>query len=140
MAGLAPVHIDNDLVEWDYGDLEGLTTTEIQQPYPGWSIWDGPWPGGESAAAVAARADRLIERITGSGASRVALVGHGHFSRVLAARWVGQTVRRPDGCFSIPRTWSELGWLRGEECPALERPATNRLNDGGGRPGQLWAQ
>ena len=114
IAGLAPVRIENDLVEWDYGDLEGLTTTEIQRRYPGWSVWDGPWPGGESAAVVAARADRLIEGITGSGVSRVALVGHGHFSRVLAARWVGQTVEAARWLLLYTATWSELGWLRGE--------------------------
>ncbi len=115
LAGLAPVRIEDDLVEWDYGDLEGLTTPEIQQRYPGWTVWAGPWPGGESAAAVAARADRLIEGITGSGARRVAVVGHGHFSRVLGARWVGQTVETARWLLLYTATWSELGWLRGEK-------------------------
>jgi broad specificity phosphatase PhoE len=114
LAGLAPVRIDNDLVEWDYGDLEGLTTPEIQRYYPGWALWDGPWPGGESAAAVVARADRLIESLAGSGASRIALVGHGHFSRVLGARWVGQTVEAARWLLLDTATWSELGWSRGE--------------------------
>lgn len=48
LAGLAPFEIDEDLVEWDYGELEGETTAQIQERYPRWSIWNGPWPGGRS--------------------------------------------------------------------------------------------
>ena len=63
LAGLEPIQIEDDLAEWDYGDFEGLTTTEIQERYPGWSVWDGPWPGGETAAEVVARADRVIDAL-----------------------------------------------------------------------------
>jgi broad specificity phosphatase PhoE len=113
LAGLAPFEVSEDLREWDYGDLEGLTTPEIRQRYPGWTIWSGPWPGGETAADVAGRADRLLARLQGSGAARVVLVGHGHFGRVLGARWarvsveVGQWLQFDTAC------WSQLGWDRG---------------------------
>ncbi len=117
LAGLTPLQIDDDLVEWDYGDLEGLTTVEIRETYPGWSIWDGPWPGGETGSDVAARADRLIDRLTSSDAELIALVGHGHFSRVLAARWVGENVTVGRWLFLDTGTWSELGWVAGS--PAL---------------------
>jgi len=91
LAGLTPYEIEDDLQEWDYGDFEGLTTAEIHEKHPGWSIWNGPWVGGETAEEVEARADRVIARVRGLGpGSRVALVAHGHFLRVLGARWVGQ--------------------------------------------------
>jgi broad specificity phosphatase PhoE len=114
LAGLVPFTTDDDLAEWDYGELEGLTSAEIQLRYPGWSIWQGPWPGGETAAEVVARAHRLIDRVSRRQASRVALVGHGHFSRVLAACWLGQSVAAGRWLDLDTATWSELGWSRGE--------------------------
>ena len=86
---------------------------EIQERYPGWSVWDGPWPGGETAAEVAARADRVIDVLLRSGATRIAVVGHGHFSRVLAARWLGQDLAVASRLLLDTATWSELGWFRG---------------------------
>ena len=62
LAGFEP-QIDDDLVEWDYGDLEGLTTDQIQARYPGWSLWSGPWPRGETPDHVAKRADTVITRV-----------------------------------------------------------------------------
>jgi broad specificity phosphatase PhoE len=114
LAGLVPFTTDDDLAEWDYGELEGLTTAEIQVRDPGWSIWQGPWPGGETAVDVTARADRLIDRVLRREARRVALVGHGHFSRVLAARWLGQSVAAGRWLDLDTATWSELGWSRGD--------------------------
>ena len=91
LVGLTPV-LSDDLREWDYGDYEGLTTPEIQKSAPGWTIFTGAPPNGETAEQVAARADRVISRVisnmAGAGGD-VALFGHGHFLRVLAARWVG---------------------------------------------------
>ena len=101
------------MTEWDYGELEGLTRPQIQDRYPGWSVWDGPWPGGETADDVAARADRVIDVLLGSGATRVAVVGHGHFSRVLAARWLGQDLSVAGQLLLDTATWSDLGWFRG---------------------------
>jgi probable phosphoglycerate mutase len=112
IAGLAPFVVCQDLGEWDYGDLEGLTTAEIQERLPGWSIWMGPWPGGETPDEVAARADRVIETVLDSGAARVGLVGHGHFSRVVAARWVGGDVSVGRWLDLDTGTVSQLGWYR----------------------------
>jgi broad specificity phosphatase PhoE len=86
LAGLTGTEVD-DLVEWDYGDYEGRTTAEIREEVPGWTVWDGPVPGGERLDEVAARADRVIAGIEAAGED-VAVVSHGHFLRVLAARWL----------------------------------------------------
>jgi broad specificity phosphatase PhoE len=114
LAGLTPYEVTDDLREWDYGELEGRTTAEIRQRYPGWTIWSGPWPGGETAADVAIRADRLIARLRRTEASLLALVGHGHFGRVLAARWVGAEVAVGRWLELDTATSSHLGWDRGD--------------------------
>jgi len=80
--------ITPELREWGYGAYEGLTTAEIQVQNRGWTIWTGTPPGGESAAEVGARADRVIARATAANGD-AALFGHGHMLRVLAARWLG---------------------------------------------------
>lgn len=77
-----------DLREWGYGGYEGLTTAEIQVENPGWTIWTGTPPGGELADEVGARADCVIARAVAADGD-VALFGHGHMLRVLAARWLG---------------------------------------------------
>ena len=83
-----PAKIDPDLREWDYGDYEGLTTAEIQKHAPGWTIWTGTPPNGETAGQVAERAERVLARVRDEKGD-AALFGHGHFLRVLAARWIG---------------------------------------------------
>ena len=89
LAGLAgAAQVDDDLAEWDYGDLEGRTSAEIRGEIPGWTIWSGPVPGGETAAQVGARADRVLARARAAGGD-VALFAHGHLLRVAAARWLG---------------------------------------------------
>ncbi|MEV6278370.1 acid phosphatase [Nocardia sp. NPDC051832] len=88
LAALGDFTLDDDLVEWDYGDYEGLTTPQIRETAPGWTIWTGAVPGGESAAQVRARADRVLGTAEPALAERdVVLVGHGHFSRALITRW-----------------------------------------------------
>ena len=87
LVGMVP-EIDNDLLEWDYGAYEGLTTPEIQKSAPGWTIFTGSVPNGETVDQVGARADRVIARAVAAGGD-VALFGHGHLSRILAARWIG---------------------------------------------------
>ncbi|MFG2666750.1 histidine phosphatase family protein [Streptomyces sp. NPDC048387] len=98
LAGLAGGLPDPDLHEWDYGGYEGITTAEIQRTRPDWSLWtDGVPPGdaahpGENAAQVGARADRVLARaaeVLRSGGGDVVLVAHGHFLRVLTARYLG---------------------------------------------------
>jgi len=81
--------ITDDLAEWNYGEYEGRTTKDIRAEVPSWTIFNGGAPGGESADEVAARADRLLERAVDAGGV-VAMFSHGHFLRVLGARWIGQ--------------------------------------------------
>jgi broad specificity phosphatase PhoE len=88
LAGLsADAQLRDDLLEWDYGDYEGLTTAEILAERPGWQLWRDGCPGGESATDVGVRADRVVAEIVWSHAN-VAVFSHGHMLRVLGARWV----------------------------------------------------
>jgi probable phosphoglycerate mutase len=79
---------DPDLVEWDYGDYEGLTTPEIRERVPGWTLWDNGVPAGERVSEVGRRADRVIARALAQDGDTLC-VAHGHLLRVLAARWLG---------------------------------------------------
>ena len=88
LAGLLP-QLRDDLVEFDYGAYEGITTAQIRERHPGWYLWRDGTPGGETAADVGHRVDRVIEEALGADGD-VALVAHGHVLRVLAARWVGE--------------------------------------------------
>jgi broad specificity phosphatase PhoE len=91
LAGLHDFEIEPALVEWDYGSYEGLTRPQIREKDPDWSIWDDGAPDGESPAEVAARVDKVIDRIrTVDG--RVLLVAHGHVLRALAVRWIDHRV------------------------------------------------
>jgi broad specificity phosphatase PhoE len=89
LAGLGEVAQERvDLMEWDYGAYEGRTTTEIREERPDWTLWREGVPGGESAADVGARADRVIAELRAAGGD-AAVFAHGHLLRVLAARWLG---------------------------------------------------
>jgi broad specificity phosphatase PhoE len=76
-----------ELMEWDYGDYEGLTTAQILATRPGWDLWRDGCPGGESAVQVGARADRVIAELAGIDGD-VAVFSHGHMLRVVGARWI----------------------------------------------------
>jgi probable phosphoglycerate mutase len=78
-----------DLVEWDYGRYEGLTTPQIQEIHPNWSLWRDGCPGGEQAADVGRRTDRVIAEVRGVDGD-VLIFAHGHVLRVLTARWLGE--------------------------------------------------
>jgi probable phosphoglycerate mutase len=80
--------IVDQLREWNYGEYEGLTTPEIRQRRPDWSLWRDGCPGGESPAQVQARAEAVIARLQAVDGEALAFA-HGHILRVLAARWVG---------------------------------------------------
>ena len=112
------VVIDDDLREWDYGDVEGMRTDEIRERQPGWTIWTGPWSGGETIDDVAARADRVLDRVRDVDGDVLAF-SHGHLLRVLAARWLGQAPTA-GGMFALSTaTISLLGWER--ETAVIER-------------------
>jgi broad specificity phosphatase PhoE len=119
LAGYGDVlELDPDLAEWDYGELEGLRTPEIREVHPGWTIWEGPWPGAESIDEVGARTDRVIARARAAD-SDVLIFAHGHLLRVLAARWLGLPPAS-GGMFALATaTISVLGWERG--APVIER-------------------
>jgi probable phosphoglycerate mutase len=87
LAGFDGADVRDDLLEWDYGAYEGRTAAEIRTERHGWSLWRDGVPGGETAADVGARADRVVEELRTSGDALV--FGHGHLLRVLACRWVG---------------------------------------------------
>ncbi len=121
LAGLGDrAEIEPNLVEWDYGDYEGLTTPQIREQVAGWTVWTHPCPGGETAAEVGARADAVLDRVRPAlGHGDVALVAHGHLLRVLAARWLGWPPEAGVHLLLDPSTLGELGDDRG--VPALAR-------------------
>jgi broad specificity phosphatase PhoE len=80
-----------DLHEWDYGEYEGLTTPEIRERDLGWDLWRDGCPGGEAPDQVAARADRVLERLRGVAGDGLAFA-HGHILRVVTGRWLGMKV------------------------------------------------
>jgi probable phosphoglycerate mutase len=117
-AELAGLHVDElteDLAEWDYGDYEGRTTDEIRGKVPNWTVWTHPIPGGESSEHVGARASRLLDRVcTALSSGDVILVGHGHFSRVLVARWLEMSASEGVRFGLDPAGTTVLGSERGE--------------------------
>ena len=110
LAGYGEVaEVEPDLIEWDYGDYEGVTTKAIRENHPGWTVWNGTIPNGESLDEVATRADRVIERARATDGD-VALFAHGHILRILAARWC--ELAPVEGC-RLPletATLNVLGW------------------------------
>jgi len=116
LAGYGPAESLDDLREWDYGADEGLTTPQIRESRPGWTVWmDGP-AGGETASDVAARADRVTELVR-SVDGPVLAFSHGHFSRVLGARWLGLEVSDGAHLALSTASVSVLGWER--DTPAV---------------------
>jgi len=94
LAGLTVHEVSPLLVEWDYGDYEGLTTHEIRTETPGWLLWTYGCPGGESVDQVSMRADQAVSYGLEQMPDRdVVFVGHGHFSRSVVTRWVEQPLR-----------------------------------------------
>jgi probable phosphoglycerate mutase len=115
LAGFADAVVDDDLVEWNYGDYEGLTTEQIREKVPNWTVWTHPIPHGEGAEQVGKRASKLLDRVASAmREGDVVLVGHGHFSRVLVSRWL--ELSASDGVrFGMdPAGTTVLGSERGE--------------------------
>jgi broad specificity phosphatase PhoE len=91
LAGFADAELDDDLVEWDYGDYEGLTTAQIREDRQGWELWTDGAPHGEMPADVSARADAAVERAAqrcDSGNDSI-VFGHGHMITAMTVRWIG---------------------------------------------------
>jgi probable phosphoglycerate mutase len=141
LAGFADrMQIVPDLTEWDYGDYEGLTTPEIHEQDPDWSLWRDGCPGGESPAEIGARVDRVIELAVGrgpeaadagAGVAAGAGVGdtiafaHGHVLRVLSARWIGLEARGGERFALAPAGIAKLGHEHATR--VIERWNTTRL-------------
>jgi broad specificity phosphatase PhoE len=120
LAGYSPMLVTEAAAEWDYGDLEGLSSAEIQQSHPGWSIWAGPVPGGEDAAAVTKRIDGLLEELRSAAADGpVVVFSHGHASRCIAARWLDEPVTAGRHYWLNTGAVSSLGYEHGR--PVLLR-------------------
>lgn len=116
LAGFPTAEVVEDLQEWDYGEDEGRTTAQIRAHRPGWTVWtDGP-AGGETAGEVARRADRVIALARATDGPVLAF-SHGHFARVLGARWLGLPVADGAHLRLSTASVSVLGWER--ETPAV---------------------
>lgn len=118
LVGFADATVDEDLVEWAYGDYEGVTTIEIRKTVPGWTVWSHPVPGGETPDQVTERLDRVIAKARASS-GRTLVFAHGHSLRALTARWLQQPAT--DGRYYRldTSTLSVLGYER--ETPVLLR-------------------
>jgi broad specificity phosphatase PhoE len=127
LAGFGDVaRICDDLAEWDYGEMEGLTTEEIRAERPGWDIWkEGPI-GGETLDEVARRAERVVNLVL-SGSGDFLVFAHAHILRIIAATWIGLEPLCGRSFSLSPATVSVLGWER-------ETPVVSCWNDAGGDP------
>jgi broad specificity phosphatase PhoE len=110
---------DADLVEWDYGDYEGLRSVEIHSKRPDWQIYRDGCPGGESPAQVGARADRVLKRARGIPGD-VLIFSSGHFLRMVAARWVGLEPIGGQYFDSGTASLSALGFENTKDHPVIE--------------------
>jgi len=118
LAGLGQIaKIEPDLIEWNYGEYEGLKTEQIRLTRPGWSVFRDGCPGGESVGQVAARADRVLTLVRASKGD-VALFAHGHILRVLATRWINLSASFGEHFLLDTATFSVLGYYR--ESPAFK--------------------
>ncbi len=112
LCGLAgDAQVRADLLEWDYGEYEGLTTAQIRADRPDWVLWRDGCPGGESAAQVGARADRVLGELA-AGEGNAAVFSHGHMLRVLGARWIALGPENGGRLGLSTAAVSVLGWER----------------------------
>lgn len=119
LAGLGSrMEIEPDLMEWDYGEYEGLTSKEIKRSAPNWMVFTDGCPSGETPEQVGARVDRLIHRIR-PVAGRVAVFAHGHLLRVFVARWIGFPPSAGQHFLLDTSTVGVLGYYQG--VPAVKR-------------------
>jgi broad specificity phosphatase PhoE len=134
LAGFADAEVDPDLVEWNYGDYEGKTTAEIRSARPDWQLFRDGCPGGESVAAIGARADRVVARLRALDGDAL-LFSSGHFSRVLAARWLGLDPSAGRLFVLGTASLSILGYEHGRDEPAIRLwNELRHTTDRGGNP------
>jgi probable phosphoglycerate mutase len=113
LAGFADrADVEPDLMEWDYGDYDGLTAEEIREGRPGWTPWNGGFPGGETLEQLGERADRVLARVRDVDGD-VALFGHGHMLRIITARWLEKPPIDGSRYYLATGSVSILGWERG---------------------------
>ncbi|MFT4245834.1 MAG: histidine phosphatase family protein [Micrococcaceae bacterium] len=119
LMGIKDYTIEPNAVEWDYGDYEGVNSADIRKKNPDYVIWDNGVPNGETIEEVADRADAVIAKIRDAGHENSLVVCHGHFSRILAARWLGLPPITGKHFLMETAHISILGWDK--KCPALEK-------------------
>ncbi len=115
LAGFPDAQVEEDLAEWFYGDYEGITTLQIRETVPGWTLWTHGVPNGETAEHVSTRLDRVVAKLRayGTPGGPPALVfAHGHSLRCLAARWLGLPVTEGRLFTLDTATVSVLGYER----------------------------
>ena len=115
LAGFGSAVDDERLLEWDYGDAEGRTTSEIREEVPGWSVWTHPITGGEALESVAARVDPLVAELADPEVTTL-LFAHAHVLRILAARWCELEAAAGVRFVMDPATVGCLGFERGVRC------------------------
>ena len=119
LAGFRPGSIvDQDLLEWDYGEYEGRRSADIQKQRPGWQLFRDGCPGGESPDQVAARADRIVSRLRATHGN-VLIFSSGHFLRVLAARWIGLAAEAGRYFMLSTASLSALGYEHDRSQPVI---------------------
>ncbi|GAA4655874.1 histidine phosphatase family protein [Arthrobacter cryoconiti] len=124
LAGFPDAEVEPNAVEWDYGDYEGINSAVVRAENPGYLIWDDGVPNGETIEQVAARADAIVERVRGpladgSVPANVLLVAHGHFLRILTARWLGLDAGQGRHFLLGTAKVCTLGWDK--KTPAVEQ-------------------
>lgn len=120
----AVAEVDRDLVEWDYGEYEGMTSAQILRDRPDWQLFRDGAPGGETPEEVGTRADRVVERVRRISGD-VLLFSSGHFIRVLTARWLALSPGAGGRYFILnPASLSALSYEHN-----LSRPVIQLWND-----------
>jgi broad specificity phosphatase PhoE len=118
LAGLGErANVERDLMEWNYGEYEGLTTEQIRMTRPGWSVFRDGCPGGELPEQIGTRADRVLTKVR-AAEGNVALFAHGHILRVFAARWINLSPGYGEHFLLDTATLNVLGYYR--ESPAFK--------------------
>jgi broad specificity phosphatase PhoE len=150
LAGFGGVaEVDRNLLEWDYGQYEGLTSAEVHAKRPDWQLFRDGCPGGESPEQVAARADSIVDRVRALG-TNVLLFSSGHFLRVLAARWLALGVLAGGYLMLSTASVSTLGYENGFSHPVIQLwndtkhvKASNGISNAVQSPSKdtpIWAQ